>query len=98
MKAIDFACRLLMRVEQDSMPSGCRLVLMMVAAGVDNAQDIAAMTGLRPSSCTNLLRKLARGRYLKGVGSAQDVYLLAPAGKEYVRHLLTFFSSPPPCA
>ena len=69
MKAIDFACRLLMRVEQDSMPSGCRLVLLMVAAGVDNAQDIAAMTGLRPSSCTNLLRKLARERYLRGWGA-----------------------------
>lgn len=95
MKAIDFACHLLMRVERDSMPSCCRLVLLMVAAGLDNAQDIAAMSGLRVSSCTALLRKLSREHYLQSV--AGSVYLLAPKGREYVRHLLTFFSSPPPC-
>lgn len=92
MRAIDFACRLLVRVATDPMSPAARLVLLCVAAGLECSADIARMTGIVPGTCTNLLRQLVRRRLLKAVpAKAQEtLYILAPAGRDYVRELLTF--------
>lgn len=97
MRAIDFACRFLARIAQDDMTPASRQVMLAVAAGLNNSHDIAEMTGLSMSSCTAILRQLSRQKVLACVSRESGVYLLAPDGKERVRRLLTFFSSPPPC-
>lgn len=92
MRAIDFACRLLVKVATDPMSPAARLVLLCVAAGLECSADIARMTGIVPGTCTNLLRQLTARSYVKAIpAKAQEtLYVLAPAGKEYVRQLLTF--------
>lgn len=92
MRAIDFACRLLVKVATDPMSPAARLVLLCVAAGLECSADIARMTGIVPGTCTNLLRQLAQRRLLKAVPAQtrEHLYVLAPEGKDYVRQLLTF--------
>lgn len=95
MRAIDFACRLLVNVATDTMAPASRLVMLCVAAGLDNAADIARLTGIIPGTCTNLLRGLVRRKVLHRVSSREtELFILAPQGREMVRQLLTF--APPP--
>lgn len=91
MRAIDFACRLLVKVATDPMTPAARLMLLCVAAGLECSADIARRTGMVPGTCTNLLRGLVQRHLLQRVASrAGDLYILAPAGREYVRQLLSF--------
>lgn len=95
MRAIDFACRLLVKVATDPVSPAARLVILCVAAGLECTADIARQTGIVQGTCTNLLRTLARRGMVKAVRTkAEELYVLAPAGKEYVRQLLTFFPTP----
>lgn len=96
MRAIDFACRLLVNLATDPMSPAARLVMLCVAAGLENAADIARFTGITPGTCTNLLRLLAKRSILRCIPSLTDLYILAPAGKEEVRRLLTFRNTPAP--
>ncbi len=95
MRAIDFACRLLVNLATDAMSPAARLVMLCVAAGLENAEDIARLTGITPGTCTNLLRLLAKRQVLHCVHGKCDLYVLAPDGKEHVRQLLTFPPLPP---
>ena len=58
MKAIDFACRFLSRLQRDELSPAARLVLVAVAAGLEDKTDISRETGLSHSVCTTQLRHL----------------------------------------
>ncbi len=90
MKAIDFACRLLTHLAEDKLPFPTQQVLLAVAAGLETSPDIARFTGLSSSSCSGILRSLTHKNLLSRVGGSHAVYLLAPAGKERVRHYFSF--------
>ena len=49
MKAIDFACRFLSRVQRDELSPAARLVLVAVGAGLEDKEDISRETGLSHS-------------------------------------------------
>lgn len=90
MRAIDFACRFLIKVAADDMSPGARLMLMCLAAGLDMAEDIARMTGIYASSCTQLLRMLERRGFVRCVSREYGIYELTAAGKDRIRQLLDF--------
>ena len=52
MKAIDFACRFLSRLQRDELSPAARLVLVAVAAGLEDKNDISHETRLSHSVCT----------------------------------------------
>ena len=87
MKAIDFACRFLSRVQRDELSPAARLVLVAVAAGLENKEDIAHETGLSPSVSTTQLRVLSARGEIRCISMLAERYVLAPAGKERLRRL-----------
>ena len=93
MKAIDFACRLLVNVSRDDMTPATRLVLLCVVAGLDTSEDISSFTGLIPSSCTAILRNLENRNLLLRVGSGREVYITTAAGRERVKSLMDVTSA-----
>lgn len=90
MKAIDFACRFLTRVQRDDLSPAARLVLVSVGAGLEDTHDIARETGLSPSVCTTQLRLLSKQGEIRCVSVLVERYVLAPAGKERLRRLFDF--------
>lgn len=92
MKAIDFVCRYLAKASMDDLTPVARQVLLAVAAGLDNSEDIANLTGLLPGTCTALLRSLAARKQLQCTNRTEGYYVLAPAGKERVKKLFSFFA------
>lgn len=92
MRAIDFACRLLVNISRDDLPPAARLVLLCVVAGMETGEDIAAFTGIVPRSCTAILRHLEGAQLLRCVGG--EVYLTTPEGRERVRRLLAITPAP----
>lgn len=78
MKAIDFACRLLARLNRDDMPAATRQVLLAVAAGLPEARDIARLTALE------------RQGYIRCHDTAHRGFSLTPCGKERVASLFSF--------
>ncbi len=90
MKAIDFACRLLARLAEDSLPLPTQQVLLAVAAGLETAPDIARFTGLSSSSCSGILRSLAHKAIINRVNGNHVIYQLAPSGRKLVRQYFSF--------
>ncbi|MDO5450089.1 MAG: helix-turn-helix domain-containing protein [Akkermansia sp.] len=90
MKAIDFACRLLARLNRDDMPAATRQVLLAVAAGLPEARDIARLTGMTAQVCSNLLTALERQGYIRCHDMAHRGFSLTPCGKERVASLFSF--------
>ncbi len=93
MKAIDFACRFLTRVQKDDLSPAARLVLVSVAAGLEEKNDISRETGLSHSVCTTQLRHLELKGELRCISPVSERYVLAPAGKERLRRLFNFHQS-----
>lgn len=92
MKAIDFVCRYLAQAAMDDLTPVARQVLLAVAAGLDNSEDISRLTGLLPGTCTSLLRTLAARKQLQCINRTEGYYVLAPAGKARVKELFSFFA------
>ncbi|MBQ8517482.1 MAG: hypothetical protein IJ498_07895 [Akkermansia sp.] len=90
MRAIDFACCLLLNVAHDSLTPALRLTLLCVMSGMETGEEISDFTGYSAGTCTNMLRTLEHRGLLKRVGGASEVYLTTVAGKNHVRCLLTF--------
>ncbi len=88
MKAIDFACRLLVNVSRDDMTPATRLVLLCVMAGLDTGEDISSFTGMTPSSCTTILRNLESRKLLLRIGHSREIYITTAIGRERVKRLL----------
>lgn len=93
MKAIDFACRFLSRVQKDTLSPAARLVLVAVGAGLEERDDISRETGLSASVCTTQLRYLCTQGEVRCVSVLSERYVLAPAGKERLRRLFNFYSA-----
>ena len=94
MKAIDFACRFLTRVQKDDLSPAARLVLIAVAAGLEDKCDIAHETALAPSVCTTQLRHLEQLGEVRSISPFSERYVIAPAGKARVRRLFDFHLAP----
>lgn len=90
MKAIDFACRFLSRVQRDELSPAARLVLVAVGAGLEDKEDISRETGLSHSVCTTQLRQLNLRGEIRCISILAERYVLAPAGKERLRRLFDF--------
>ena len=90
MKAIDFACRFLSRVQRDELSPAARLVLVAVGAGLEDKEDISRETGLSHSGCTTQLRQLNLRGEIRCISILAERYVLAPAGKERLRRLFDF--------
>ena len=90
MKAIDFTCRFLSRVQRDELSPAARLVLVAVAAGLEDKNDIAHETGLSHSVCTTQLRHLEKLGEIRCVSLLAERYVPAPAGKERLRRWVNF--------
>lgn len=94
MKAIDFACRFLTRVQKDDLSPAARLVLVAVAAGLEDKLDIGRETSLSLSVCTTQLRLLEKLGEVRCISPLSERYVLAPAGKERLRKLFNFHIAP----
>lgn len=90
MKAIDFACRFLSRVQRDELSPAARLVLVAVGAGLEDKDDISRETGLSSSVCTTQLRQLCMRGEIRCISLLAERYVLAPAGKNRLRKLFDF--------
>lgn len=90
MRAIDFACCLLLNVARDSMTPALRLTLLCVMSGMETSEAISDFTGYSPGTCTNMLRTLEHRGLLQRVSRVSEVYLTTIAGKNHVRQLLAF--------
>lgn len=93
-KAIDFACRLMARLQRDNLSPAARLVLVAVAAGLEDKNDISRETCLSLSVCTTQLRHLESLAEIRCVSTLAERYVLAPAGKERLRRLFNFHIAP----
>ena len=94
MKAIDFACRFLSRLQKDNLSPAARLVLIAVAAGLEDKTDIARETCLAVSVVTTQLRHLEMQGEVRCSSPLSERYVLAPAGKEQLRRLFNFHNVP----
>ena len=94
MKAIDFACRFLTRVQKDDLSPAARLVLVAVGAGLEDKHDISRETRMSPSVCTLQLRLLEQKGEVRCLSHLSERYVLAPAGKARLRSLFDFNLSP----
>ncbi len=90
MKAIDFACHLLTRLAEDTLPFPAQQVLLAVAAGLESGADIARFTGMSTNSCAGILRSLANKNIVCRLSGPHACYRLAPAGRERVRQYFSF--------
>ncbi len=93
MKAIDFACRFLTRVQKDDLSPAARLVLVAVGAGLEHKDDISRETGLSPSVCTTQLRHLSMLGEIRCISPLAERYVLAPGGKSRLRRLFDFHAA-----
>lgn len=92
MKAIDFACRLLININNDDLSPAARLILLCVAGGINTSEELADFTGMTKSACTNVLRVLRDGTLLQNISRNSPIYILSPAGREKVRKIMDFRS------
>ncbi len=94
MKAIDFACHLLARLTEDSMPLTYQQVLLSIAAGLTTASDIARFTGISACACSGILRALTNRELVQRHQGTHPSYALAPAGRTLVRQYFNFLPRP----
>lgn len=97
MKAIDFACRFLARMQQGELSLTAHQVIIAVAAGVESSSDIARVTGLTQATCTNTLKNLEKNRLLICLCRTGGLFRLSAAGKDYVCRLFSFAKPQYPC-
>ncbi len=90
MKAIDFACHLLVHLARDKHPFPTQQILLAVAAGLDRAPDISHFTGLSTNNCAGVLRSLTHKGLVTRCAGSQATYQLAAEGKKLVREYFSF--------
>ena len=90
MKAVDFACRFLSRLQRDDLSPAARLVLVSVAAGLEDKTEISRETGLSLSVCTTQLRHLLFLGDLRCLSSLSERYVLSPSGKKRLAQWFNF--------
>ncbi len=91
MKAIDFACRLLMRMEYSNLPNARQRVLIAMGAGLESCADIAKHCVMSGQQTAAQLLALERSKHIRKSGSQKPYnYQLEQAGKKYLKETLAF--------
>ena len=86
MRAVDFACCLLVNASRVDLTPNDTKVLIAVATGLCGAQAIAERLDIRPCVSTSSLKSMAKRGLVRPVGT--NAYVLAPAGERRVIQLL----------
>ena len=93
-KAIDYACRLLARLNQDDMDPEIRQVLLAVAAGKKTYEEVSDLTGLQAEECKRAAILLAADRYIYLTKESNEKWVhnlsLTWKGKTFVQQLFSF--------
>lgn len=89
MRAVDFACSLLVNVSHIDLTPNDTKVLIALAAGLNCTQDIAERLDIRPCASTLSLKSMAKRNLIHAIDSSH--YTLAPAGESRVRQLLMVY-------
>lgn len=91
MKAIDFACRLLMSMEKSSLPHARQRVLIAMGAGLETCADIATHCVMSGQQTAAQLLALERSQHISKNGTQKPSnYQLEQAGKKYLKETLHF--------
>ncbi len=91
MKAIDFSCRLLLRLQEDDLSSNSQRVLIALAAGLETSRDIGQNCQLSSQASSAVLSSLERaGLVLRLATRKPSEYQLSPQGRERIRSYLSF--------
>lgn len=90
MKAADFALLLLTRAEKSSMPSGQRIVLLAVTAGLHTPADVATWTSFTMPAAARILSSLHSLKYLLLTDPKTSHYSLSRDGEAWVSEFLSF--------
>lgn len=93
-KDIDYACRLLARLNQDKMDPEIRQVLLAVAAGKRTYEKVSELTGLQAEECKRAAILLAADRYIYLTKERNEKWVhnlsLTSKGETFVKHLFSF--------
>lgn len=91
MKAIDFACRLLMQLERNPMSAERQRILIALGAGLETCQDIAAHCVLSSQQTAAQLVALERSKHISKDSSHKPYcYQLEQEGKKHLKDIFTF--------
>lgn len=94
MKAIDFACRLLLRLERDPMSAAAQRVIIALAAGLETSRDIAEHTVLSAQHVSAVLGSFVKAGLVSCDKSRRpQEYFLSKEGRTYIHSLLDFLPS-----
>lgn len=94
MKAIDFACRLLLALSQEPHSDIMQRILLGLAAGLETSEDIGNCLGINTGACTIALRRLHAEDLVTNISGKQTFYRLTDQGKMVVAKIFSFL--PPP--
>lgn len=90
MKAIDFACHLLVRIHREEMTPRMLLTLMAVGSGASTTEEILRKAEIASCAGGAILNKLTEMQYICRIHGKHYVYALAPAGREKLIRLFSF--------
>ncbi len=91
MKAIDFACRLLMSMEYSTLPLTRQRVLIAMGAGLETCADIATYCVMSGQQTAAQLLALERSKHIRKTGTDKPYnYQLEQEGKKYLKETFQF--------
>lgn len=96
MKAIDFACRLLRRLEESELAPLHQRILIALGAGLETCQDIAAHCVVNSQQTAAQLTQLERKGYIKSNHKERPYsYFLEKEGRKQLFELFDFLPHKP---
>ncbi len=91
MKAIDFACRLLMQMEKAPLTASRQRILIAIGAGLESCADIAAHCVLSKQQTAAKLSSLEHSKHIIKDSTQKPIsYYLSQEGKKYLKELFNF--------
>ena len=94
MRAIDFACRLLLRIEQSPLPNEQIRILIALGAGLETCKDISRHCHLSTQQTSSQLHQLYQQKHLQRTQQKRNYnYTLNQSGKQQLAQLLNFIST-----
>ncbi len=95
MKAIDFACRLLLSLSQEPHSDIMQRILLGLAAGLETSEDISKCLGINSGACTTGLRRLKAEKLVTDVCGDWSYYRLTEQGKAVIIKIFSFLPPSP---
>lgn len=97
MKAIDFACRLLMQMEKSPLPPARQRIIIAMGAGLETCPDIAQHCVLSGQQTAAHLVALERSHHIsKDCSQKPYNYQLEQEGKKCLKELFSFLPKQEP--